>query len=127
MCSSAASYIIVGASATNNTSVSWSTSGSGHLQRDDLSPTYTPSAADKLAGSCNADLNLSRKRTMREYDEHDDLNYRAGSHGECRREPIDVFERGQLYNSGSECANNTSVSWSTQGEHLQRDDPKSDL
>ena len=40
---------------------------------------------------------------MREYDEHDDLNYRAGSHGKCRREPIDVFERGQLYNSGSEC------------------------
>ena len=40
---------------------------------------------------------------MREYDEHDDLDDRTGSHGKCRREPIDVFKRGQLYNSGSEC------------------------
>jgi len=40
---------------------------------------------------------------MREYDKHDDLNDRAGSHGKCRREPVDVFECSQLYNSGSEC------------------------
>jgi hypothetical protein len=40
---------------------------------------------------------------MREYDEHDDFNNRTGSHGKCRRKPVDVFECGQLYYSGSEC------------------------
>lgn len=45
-------YTISGASATNYTSLNWTTSGSGSFANNGtLTPTYTPSAADITAGS----------------------------------------------------------------------------
>jgi hypothetical protein len=66
---------------------------------------------------------------MREYDEHDDLNDRTGSHGKCRWEPVDVFECGQLYYSGGKC----NEQYKRKLGHLRerhvykRDNNKSDL
>ncbi len=45
-------YTVSGATATNYTAISWTSSGTGTLTNENtLTPTYTPSAADLLAGS----------------------------------------------------------------------------
>jgi len=57
MCSSAGSVSITGASATNDGSVSWGTSGSGTFAGGaTLTPTYTPSGADITAGTVTLTL-----------------------------------------------------------------------
>ena len=54
---SAADYTISGATATNYSAITWSSSGSGSFDDDNiLHPTYTPSAADLAAGSVNLTL-----------------------------------------------------------------------
>ena len=57
MCASAANYTIAGATATNFSSLSWGTSGTGTFTNGaTLTPTYTPGVADILAGSSNPTL-----------------------------------------------------------------------
>ena len=50
-------YTLGGTSASNNTGLSWTTSGTGTLSGGNtLTPTYTPSAADIAAGSVTLTL-----------------------------------------------------------------------
>jgi len=56
------SYPLTGASATNFSSVSWTTSGTGTFNStNSLNPTYTPGAADILAGSVTLTLSAFNK------------------------------------------------------------------
>ncbi len=115
-CSNSGAVSITSATATNNSGVSWGTSGTGTFTNGTtLTPTYTPSAADITAGSVTLTLTATGNAPCGNATSNKTLTIVAAPTANAGSDQITCSNIGAVSITGASATNNAGVNWSTSG------------
>ena len=108
-------YTLSGTSASNNTGVSWTTSGTGIFSGGNtLTPTYMPSAADITAGNVTLTLTATGNSPCSDAVSSMVLTIIPAATANAGN-PDNICEGSTYTLSGTSASNNTGLSWTTSG------------